>query len=156
VSSDKYTGTLRSDLDRVRDHVRRHGEINVCEFRKGWFRDTLPDHSEPIAMAFFDVDHQASLHDCMVHLWPRMQQGSLLFVDEFVFPDYCALFWSESWWSTYMPEEPPPGLFGSGTGVPLGGYFVRPMIKYTTTQMAHSLAYARKSSHALWEYEPPS
>ena len=35
-------GTFRGDLEVVQDNVRTYGEIDRCQFRKGWFRDTLP------------------------------------------------------------------------------------------------------------------
>ena len=153
-AADHLTGYLRSDLDRVRDHVAANGAPAVVEFRKGFFSDTLPGHREQIVMAFFDVDYQSSLHDCMIHLWPKVRRGSKVFLDEFVLLDYCALFWSESWWRTYQPDEDPPGLVGAGTGVPLGGHYVGPLTKHTSKQMPHSLAYTVKGTRAVWTFEP--
>ena len=42
-------GLYAGALEEVTDNVRRFGEIDVCEFRKGWFDDTMPKFSEPIA-----------------------------------------------------------------------------------------------------------
>ncbi|MGH2591206.1 MAG: TylF/MycF/NovP-related O-methyltransferase, partial [Actinomycetota bacterium] len=64
------TGRLRGELDVVRENVRRFGAIDRCQFRKGWFNETLPRHTEPTVLAFLDVDYQASLDECVRHLWP--------------------------------------------------------------------------------------
>ena len=80
--NDKYAspygeGYLAADLDSVKENVRRFGKIECCEFRKGWFRDTLPAHREPIVLCFLDVDYQASLYDCVVNLWPHLTSRGL-------------------------------------------------------------------------------
>ena len=54
-----------------------------CTFRKGWFSETLPYHSEPVVLCFLDVDFQASLHDCVTNLWPHLTDRGYLFVDEY-------------------------------------------------------------------------
>lgn len=150
----EQTGLLRADLDTVRRTVRRFGTIDRCTFRKGWFRDTLPGHEEPIALCFLDVDYQASLDDCVRNLWPHLTDRGYLFIDEYVLPDYCALFWSERWWQTHFGTTP-PGLLGSGTGVGVGQYYLGP---YGEPQRAHaptSVAYTRKDFSGHWGYYPP-
>ncbi len=81
------TGLWAGSLETVRDHVRRFGAIDVCTFRKGWFADTTPQHTEPIVLCFLDVDYQASLHDCLTHLWPKLLPKGYMFLDDFVFLD---------------------------------------------------------------------
>src|SRR4051794_36224604 len=87
-------GSFRGDLDVVREHVRRYGVIERCEFRKGWFKDTLPSHTEPIVACFIDVDLKSSMHDCMVNLWPHITDDGYVFFDEYVHLHNCALFFS--------------------------------------------------------------
>jgi O-methyltransferase len=141
-------GMYRGDLEVVQDNVRRHGVIERCEFRKGWFSDTLPHHTEPIALTFLDVDFQASLHDCVVNLWPHLIEKGHVFIDEFVLIDYCALFWSERFWKEHF-DAPPPGLIGAGSGVGVGQYYLGPFDwKVDPT----SIAYTRKDFYGLWDY----
>jgi O-methyltransferase len=145
-------GFLRADLDAVKDNVQRWGVIDRCTFRKGWFEDTLPNHTEPVVLAFLDVDFQASLHTCVLELWPHLVARGYVFIDEYVFNDYCALFFSERWWRTYL-DTSPPGLLGAGTGVPAGNYYLGPF-PGVPIQTPASVAYTRKDFDGAWTYFP--
>jgi O-methyltransferase len=146
-------GMYAGDLETVRENVRKYGKIERCTFRKGWFKDTLPHHQEPVVLCLLDVDFQASLHDCVVNLWPKLTPKGYVFIDEYVFIDYCSLFFSESFWDKYF-NSPPPGLFGAGTGVPLGQYYLGPFGEKTYVSDPRSIAYTRRDFKALWDYEP--
>jgi hypothetical protein len=156
--NDKYarasqTGFLRADLDTVQANVRRFGVIERCSFRKGWFSETLPAHTEPIVLAFLDVDYQASLDDCIRNLWPHLTDKGYVFIDEYVLPDYCALFWSERYWRTHF-ETTPPGLIGAGSGVGVGQYYLGPFEEWHAPQDPASVAYTRKDFSGHWAYYP--
>ena len=118
-------GAFRGELDEVRANVAAHGVIERCEFRKGWFSETMPGHREPIVAAFVDVDRQSSMHECLLGLWPHLVDRGYLFIDEYIRLDYCAVFFSERYWRTYF-DRPPPGLLGAGTGVAVGQVFPGP------------------------------
>jgi O-methyltransferase len=150
-AKDEATGMLKADLELVKDNVRRFGAIDRCRFRKGWFKDTLPDHTEPVVLAFLDVDWQASLDDCVTYLWPHLTEQGYVFIDEFVLTDYCALFWSESWWQERFGTTP-PGLIGSGSGVGLGGYYLGPFDEWNWSQDPTSVAYTRKDFSGHWSF----
>jgi hypothetical protein len=134
-------------------NVTRCGVVERCTFRKGWFADTLPDHTEPIVLAFLDVDFDASMHDCILNLWPKVVERGYVFIDEYTRLDYCALFFSERYWRTYF-DTTPPGLFGSGIGVALGQYFIGPHMFHAPFEAASSVAYTRKDFSGLWTYYP--
>ncbi|MFM8266873.1 MAG: TylF/MycF/NovP-related O-methyltransferase [Ilumatobacteraceae bacterium] len=143
-------GMYRGEIGTVSANVDKYGAIERCTFRKGWFKDTLSSHTEPIALMFLDVDFQASLHDCVVHLWPHLIADGYCFIDEYMLLDYCGLFWSESFWNEYFGTTP-PGLMGSGTGVGVGQYYLGPfdwMIDPT------SIAYTRKDFSGYWGFRP--
>lgn len=142
-------GLFCGDLDAVRRNVERYGDLGRCEFRKGWFADTLEDHTEPIAMMYLDVDFQSSLHDCVVNLWPHLTAKGHVFVDEYVLLDYCGLFWSESFWEQHFDSRP-PGLMGSGTGVGVGQFFLGP---FDWKVDPASVAYTRKDFSGWWGYD---
>jgi O-methyltransferase len=155
TSGDQYakeeaTGLLAAPLDAVKENVRRFGAIERCQFRKGWFSETLPDHTEPVVLAFLDVDYQASLDDCITNLWPHLTDRGYVFIDEFVFLDYCALFWSERYWQTRFGTKP-PGLIGSGSGIGTGGYYLGP---FDWRENPTSIAYTRKDFSGHWDYFP--
>ena len=155
---DKYAtsegeGFLKADIDRVKGTVRDLGAIDRCTFRKGWFSETLPHHDEPVVACFLDVDYQASLHDCILNLWPHLVDSGYVFIDEYVFTDYCALFYSEKYWRTYF-DTTPPGLLGAGSGIGLGQYYLGPYSERPWIQAPQSIAYTRKDFSGYWEYYP--
>lgn len=158
TGNDKYarpenTGFLAADLDVVRDNVRSYGAIDRVTFRKGWFQDTLPAHTEPVVLAFVDVDYQASLDECVRNLWPHLTERGYMFIDEYVLTDYCALFWSERYWRENF-DTTPPGLLGAGTGVGVGQYYLGPLSEWHAPQDPTSVAYTRKDFSGYWDYEP--
>lgn len=164
TANDKYakeeaTGFLRAELDVVRENVRRFGAVERCSFRKGWFSDTLSQHTEPVVLAFLDVDYQASLDDCIRNLWPHLTDRGYVFIDEYVLTDYCALFWSERYWKTHF-DTTPPGLIGAGSGVGVGQYYLGPFEEWNwAAEVAHSptsIAYTRKDFSGYWAYYPDS
>jgi O-methyltransferase len=155
---DKYAnemteGFLKADLEAVMDNVRRLGVIERCTFRKGWFSDTLPAHDRPIVLCFLDVDYQASLHDCIINLWPHLTQRGYVFIDEYVYTDYCALFYSEKYWRKYFQRKP-PGLVGAGSGIGLGDFYLGPLWQSPTLQGVDSVAYTRKDFSGHWNFYP--
>ena len=157
-ASDAGEGFLHGELETVRSNVARLGEIERCTFRPGWFEDTLPDHEEPIVMAFLDVDHQASIHDCLVNLWPHLTATGYVFTDDFPILDLCAVFYSEEFWKKHFDRRP-PGLFGAGSGVGVGQYWVGPYAgiggnSSYPLQGIGSVAYTRKDFSGSWDFEP--
>jgi O-methyltransferase len=148
----EWTGFLRADLETVRSNVRRYGAIHRVTFRKGWFEDVLPRHSEPIVLAFLDVDYQSSLDACVKNLWPYLTERGYMFIDEYVLTDYCALFWSERYWRENF-DTTPPGLLGAGTGVGVGQYYLGPLSEWHAPQDPTSVAYTRKDFSGYWDYD---
>lgn len=146
-------GFLRGELDEVKANVARFGAPERVTYRKGWFKDTLPHHDTPVVLCFVDVDYQASLHDCVVHLWPHLTERGWFFIDEYVYLDYCALFWSESWWREHF-DTTPPGLIGSGAGVGVGQFYLGPFNERPFIQLPYSVAYTRKDFDGHWSYRP--
>ena len=99
---------------------------------------------------FLDVDYQQSLDDCIRYLWPKLTDQGYVFIDEYVLPDYCALFWSERYWRTRFDRHP-PGLIGSGSGIGTGGYYLGP---FDWGNDPTSIAYTRKDMSGFWNYYP--
>jgi O-methyltransferase len=155
-AKDSQTGGLAVGLELVKGNVTKYGAIERCEFRKGWFDKTLPQHKEQIVLAFLDVDYQASLDECVRNLWPHLIERGYLFTDEYVLTDYCALFWSERYWRENF-DTTPPGLIGSGSGVGVGHYYLGPWHEMIggppVPQHPTSVAYTRKDLSGYWGYE---
>ncbi len=147
------TGAFKGELDEVIGNVTRYGVIERCDFRKGWFQDTLTDHREPIVTAFLEVDYQDSLHVCVLNLWPHLIEKGWLFIDEYTRLDFCALFFSERWWARHF-DRPPPGLLGAGTGIAVGQYFLGPYGERPPLQGPNSVGLTRKDFYGMWDYVP--
>ena len=152
---DLYPGTkgvLAADIEQVRAHVTRNGYVDCCTFVKGYFEDTLPHHKEKIAFIFLDVDYQSSLLDCILNLWPKLTRRGYLFTDEYVYTDFCALFYSEKFWKKYF-NTTPPGLLGAGSGIPLGTYYTGPPF-WSVYNRPQSIAFTRKDWSGYWNFYP--
>jgi O-methyltransferase len=148
-------GVYGGALEEVTENVRRLGAVEVCSFHKGWFKDSLVHHEGAIAMAFWDVDYYASLHDCLLGLWPHLNEGAYLFLDEYRNVAYCSVFFSEKYWDKYFSTVP-PGLIGIGTGVQVGMFFTDPSVGMgnPALQYGESIGYARKGDRSIWDYYP--
>ncbi|MCW3076488.1 MAG: hypothetical protein JWO32_1097 [Bacteroidetes bacterium] len=148
----KYNrGEYRGMQEEVKNNITNYGCIEVCEFRKGWFKDTLSSHSEKISLLFIDVDLEPSLNDCVKSLWPHLSNGAYLFTDECMFLNYIALFFSESWWKKNF-NSTPPGLYGTGLGIPLLNLYVGPheIRSEYYNHRSKGVGYTYKGSEAVW------
>lgn len=59
-------------------------EIQNFEIIKGWFNNTLPTFSiEKIVILRLDGDWYESIHDCLYYLFPKLEIGGLLIVDDY-------------------------------------------------------------------------
>jgi O-methyltransferase len=146
-------GDYAGALEEVRRNLQRFGAIGCCEFVPGWFNDTLPNLDAPVLLAFLDVDLEASLDTCVRYIWPHLIDDGFIFIDEAVSTDYCALFYSERWWSDNFDRHP-PGLIGAGVGLPLGEYYVGPWAERENHPLQHhnAGAYTSKSYSGYWTY----
>lgn len=152
-ASERTEGAYRGELEEVKENVRRLGAIDRCEFRKGWFEQTLPAHDSPIVLCFLDVDYQSSLRECVLHLWPHLTERGYVFIDEYVLLDYCALFFSERFWREHFDADP-PGLIGAGSGVQVGEYYTGPRGEHPSLQAPGSVAYTRRDFAGAWRFHP--
>ena len=158
VEGEKYgspgmEGGFKGGIEVVKANIARGGVLARCIFRKGWLKETLPDHQEPVVLMFLDVDFQSSLHDCVLHLWPKLVDGGFVFIDEYVLVDYCSLFYSERYWRTFF-DTTPPGLIGAGSGIALGQYYLGPFLLTGPFQQPASVAYTFKGNSGFWDYYP--
>jgi O-methyltransferase len=150
-----HVGDFCGTLDEVKANIARYGDPSCCTFIKGWFSESLPHLSEPVVLAFLDVDLEESLHTCIRFIWPNLVDEGHLFIDEYVSTDYCALFYSEKYWQTYFGRTP-PGLIGSGSGLALGEYYIGPWADRESHPSQHPTgpAYTTKNMSGFWSYYP--
>ena len=111
-------GRYDGGLDLVKANIERLGDLTVTSFYKGWFKDTLTatNITEPIALAFTDVDLASSARDCLVGLWPRLSDGGVLFSHDVAFLHALQAMTDENLWRDVLGEQVPI-LFGAGYGM---------------------------------------
>jgi len=105
-----FAGTLAS----VQRTVARFGAIDVCEFHKGWFADTLPAVTRPLDVVLLDVDLVASTRTCVKFLYPRLRPGGVLFSQDGHLEATVALLRDARFWRDDVGVEP-PAIRGLGT-----------------------------------------
>lgn len=148
-------GDYAGSLDEVRSNIGKYGAPECCEYVRGWFKDTLSYLNSPVVLAFLDVDLEASLDTCVRHIYPNLTPHGFIFLDEVTGTDYCALFYSERWWSENF-NRTPPGLIGAGIGLALGEFYIGPASELSAHPMQHSNAgaYMYKDMSGHWSYYP--
>lgn len=110
-------------LNGVKKNVENFGNIKVCQFVKGLFKDTLKDiNTDSIVLVFEDADIASSVEDCLRCLWPKLQEGCKFYCHEPWSINVVSLFYDKEWWENNLGTHP-PGFWGSGDGMIAGlGY----------------------------------
>ena len=100
-------GAFRGRLPSVRRTVERFGAPEVCEFRKGWFADTLPAFDGHVDIALLDVDLLSSTRTCLTHLMPRLRPGGVIFSQDGHLEAIVELLADPAFWRDDVGVEPP-------------------------------------------------
>ena len=95
-------GILRGTIEIVQDTCAATARSTAASSARAGSRTRSPTTPSPSSLCFLDVDYEASLHDCVVNLWPNLTERGYVFIDEYVLVDYCALFFSERFWREYF------------------------------------------------------
>ena len=104
-----YCGTLNE----VKENIRRFGEIEVCEFIKGWFDNTLLKFSKPIVAIYLDVDLVSSTRTCLKYLYPLLVPGGVIYSHDGHLPLVINLFNDDKFWEKEV-GYPKPNIKGLG------------------------------------------
>ncbi len=137
----------KGGLDGVKGIVARYGNIEVCEFVKGYFCDTLKTiRTESVVMVFEDADIASSVRDCILYLWPKLQENCKFYCHEPWSVNVVALFYDKNFWENEF-SSPPPGFFGSGYGIIRAGSYIN-MGYAIKTDTKRILLSGKKIEHA--------
>jgi len=93
-----FEGNYRGALEEVKANVARYGQIDVCSFVQGWFEETMPSFSRPIAAIYLDVDLAASTRTCLKYLYPLLVPGGALYSQDGHLPLVIDVFSSNTFW----------------------------------------------------------
>ena len=105
----EYTGAL----EEVKSNVSKYGSIEVCEFIRGWFDQTMPGLKDPVVVAFIDVDLRDSLETCLNFIYPKLVPGGAIFSHDGHLPICVDLMKDPNFWKRF--NEPAPEFEGLGT-----------------------------------------
>lgn len=100
-------GNFCGSLEEVRENVLLYGELEVCDFIKGWFEDTMPSFSEKIAVAYLDVDLVSSTKTCLKYLYPLIVPGGVLYSQDGDFPLIIEAFDDDKFWENEVGYKKP-------------------------------------------------
>jgi O-methyltransferase len=114
-----YKGRFAAPRDIVERNVAKFGDISVCEFRAGYYDETMSNIDEHVVMAFLDVDLIDSLKPCLKGLWPHLGAGCQIYTHEARNLAFVSVYFDQAWWRCNLGEDA-PGFVGTGTGLPLG------------------------------------
>lgn len=107
-------GNFNGSMDEVTQNVTSYGDVSVCSFIKGWFEDTMPFFSQPVALAYLDVDLASSTRTCLKYLYPLVSPGGALFSQDGDFPLVIDVFKDEKFWKEEVGCSEMPVIKGLG------------------------------------------
>lgn len=78
-------GITVHSLENVKINLAKFGTLDNYEFVKGWFCDTLPlvKKSLKLSVLRIDCDIYHAYVDCLKYLYPRLQKGGWLIIDDY-------------------------------------------------------------------------
>lgn len=99
----KFFGTL----EEVKGNIEKYGEIESCEFIKGWFEETMPVFNEKILAAYIDVDLATSTKTCLKYLYPLLVPGGVICSQDGDFPLVIDIIDNNEFWRDEFGIEKP-------------------------------------------------
>lgn len=111
-------GMYKGSLEEVKKNVSLYGELSICEFRSGNFKNSLKNHKEKIDFCFIDVDLTESTKMCIKYLWKKIRNNSYIFSDDACDLKVVSVWFDQKWWKNNLNEKA-PGYVGSGCGLPI-------------------------------------
>ena len=100
-------GDYAGGLEEVKDNVGKYGCLETCQFHRGWFDDTLPGFTKPVAAAYIDVDLVSSTKTCLKWLYPLLPPGGKIFSQDGHLPLIIELLKDRGFWREEIGCEPP-------------------------------------------------
>lgn len=114
-----YKGRFAASREVVEKNIGRYGQLSVCEFRAGYYDETMPHVQDKVVLAFLDVDLIDSLKPCIRGLWPNLCAGGRMYTHEARNLALVSIYFDRVWWRENLHEDA-PGFVGAGVGLPLG------------------------------------
>jgi O-methyltransferase len=81
--------------------------LDVCDFVKGWFKNTMPKFSKPIAAIYLDVDLASSTQTCLKYLYPLLVESGTLYSQDGHLPIVIDVFDDDDFWEKEVGYKKP-------------------------------------------------
>jgi len=87
----RYFDNCKAEMTYAETALKKANCTNY-KLMKGWFSETLPSFNpgKPIAILRLDGDWYESTMECLVALYPKVQEGGLILIDDYYVWDGCA------------------------------------------------------------------
>ncbi len=115
-------GMYKGTKEEVVENLKNYGELDICIFREGYFKNSLKKHNEKIDLLFLDVDLLESTKECIINLWNFIVDEAYTFSDDACDMNVVSIWFDNEWWQKNLKCNA-PGYIGSGCGIPLGGKY---------------------------------
>jgi O-methyltransferase len=103
-----FSGEYAADIDSVKRNIERFGEIDVCEFYKGWFADTLAANPvrEPVAFVYIDCDLAKGTFETLQGTLPSLTTDGVVFSQDYHIPVVKKLLHDPDTWQKLGRTQP--------------------------------------------------
>lgn len=103
-----FKGAFTGRVPTVTRNLQRFGCPRCCVLHKGLFEETMPAFDPgPIDLALLDVDLLSSTRTCLVHLFPRLRPGGVVFSQDGHLREIVELLARERFWRDEVGVRPP-------------------------------------------------
>lgn len=95
-----FTGEYAAPLERVRNNLRAYGDLSVCTFHEGWFRDTMKPNTVPgpVRLVYIDCDLVKGTEEVLHGVVPVLSDDGVVASQDGQIPVVAAyLAASETW-----------------------------------------------------------
>jgi O-methyltransferase len=103
-----FSGEYAVPEETVRANVEKYGEISVCTFHKGWFKDTLANQTLPfpVRLAFIDCDVAKGTKEALQGVIPALTADGCVFSQDFHIRTVTELLYSPETWASFGKTVP--------------------------------------------------
>lgn len=103
-----FSGEYAADIDSVKRNVGRYGDIEVCEFFKGWFADTLAADPvrDPVAFVYIDCDLAKGTFETLQGALPSFVDDGVVFSQDYHIPVVRELLHDADTWRRLGRAQP--------------------------------------------------
>ena len=89
--------------EQVIENVRRYGKVDICEFYKGWFSDTLSNKQfeGPVRIAYTDCDLRRSTEDALQGVVSQLSDDGVIYSQDYHYDEIRELLNDPKTWEAY-------------------------------------------------------